>query len=44
MRCENLELNGKTGWGSGYTGQIVKVKLKKWPQFSSEITKKENII
>ena len=31
--------------GSGYTGQIVKMRLKKQPQlFSSEITEKENII
>jgi len=36
---------GDEGMGSGYTGQIVKMRLKKQPQlFSSEITEKENII
>lgn len=39
------KLAGDEGMGSGHTGQIVKVKLKKQPHlFSSEITEKGNII
>lgn len=39
------KLAGDEGMGSGYTGQIVKMRLKKQPQlFSSEITENESII